>query len=162
MTGPTRFDRVRARFERLPAAWIVVAVGFLLQVGLAVGQFTLVFEDGSRIRAIGAGLRIGIVAASGVVALPVFVLLLVGRLRRTAGALACLVAGVTLVVAGTQWLLWVFPATLVVAAVRAWAGAGLDAADLLELDLSRFERVDPPAVEVDEGGDTVDETDVSS
>lgn len=143
MTGGSSVGRIRARLDRLPAGWAIVLVGFLVQFALVAGQLGLAYAAGSRIRLVGAALAVGVVLTAGVAALPAGLLLFLGRLRRGAAALAVLVAAGTLVVSEARPSLFVFPAALFVAAVRVWAGAGLDAAELLRLDPDRFERVDP-------------------
>lgn len=149
----TTLTRVRARIDRLPAGWVLVLAGFLLQLALAVGLLARASLAGSRIAQVDAAFLTGVVVLAGVATVPSFLLLWTGRYPRAGAALAVVVALCTLVLVETYWLAWLFPLALLVAAVRVWAGAGLDAATLLDVDPDRFERVEPPLQPPEESAD---------
>jgi hypothetical protein len=150
MTGP-RLGTVRARLDRLPAGWAIVVVGFLVQFAVVAGRLGLTVTGGGRIRTVGSALAVGIVVAAGVAALPGVLLLVLGRLERTAATFLAVLAAAVTVVGEADPSLLVLPGALTVAAVRTWATAGLDATDLLTLDPGRFERVDPADGATDDG-----------
>lgn len=152
MSQPTRLEWIRARIDRLPAAWVIVLVGFLLQLGLALWLFALESRDGDVWGTVFTGVFVGLVVVVGVAAAPAFVLLWLGRYRRVAAVIAVVVGVATLVVTEGYPFFWPFPAALFLAATRAWAG-DLDAETLLRVDPGRFERVDPPENEGRGSGD---------
>jgi hypothetical protein len=144
MTAMTRIQRVRARLDRLPAGWLVILAGFLLQLGVAVGLLTLAVTGVIRLSTIAAAAVLVITVVAGVVTVPSVLLLRHDRYPRAAATLAALVGVATLVVSEAHPSVSVYPVALLVAAVRVWAGYGLDVVDLLRLDPGRFERLDPP------------------
>jgi hypothetical protein len=138
----SKLDRLRVRADRLPAGWVIVLAGFCLQFGLALGLLALSAPGADVVQlAIGA-VPVVIVFVSGLAASAPFLLLWRGRYRIGA-VLSMLVGAGTLVLGGGAPILWPFPLALFLAAVRAFAGAGLDAETILEVDPDRFERVDP-------------------
>lgn len=159
----TTVQRVRARLDRLPSGARLALAGLLLQLLVAGGLFGRAFTTGSETRLLVTGLLLGVTLAAGVACLPLVLLLRSGRLPRATAVLAVGIAAGVLVVVETNAVGWVLPAALLVTAVRTAGTAGLDATDLLRLDPSRFERVDPS--ERDSGGATApsrsDDTDES-
>lgn len=144
MTVTTYVQRLRARFDRLPAGWAVILAGFLLQLGVAVGLLTLATSGVIRLSSIAAAAVLVITVVAGVATVPSVLLLRRDRYPRTGATLAALVGVATLLISEAHPSVSVYPVALLVAAVRVWAGHGLDAVDLLRLDPGRFERVDPP------------------
>lgn len=144
MNDGTRLQRARALIDRLPSSATLVTVGFIIQLGVVT--IPLASREGTDgVQLAIAGAPIAVVIITGVVVCPALLLLWRSRLHRTA-ATVLVIAGVgMLIVSDGYRLLWVFPAVLLFAAVRAWAGAGLDAADLILLDPGRFERIEPPS-----------------
>lgn len=156
----TRLGRLRARIDRLPSAWVFVLLGFVVQFGVAAWRLVMAIGGESRTRTLGAAFVVGVVVLGGAAVLPSFLLLVIGRLERLAATLAVLVGASLLVLAETRAVLWLFPALLFVAAVRAWAGAGLDTMDLFRHDPGRFDRVEPSSDDPDAtDADTEAETD---
>lgn len=152
MTDRSRLQRVRARLDRLPAAWILVLLGVLAQVALPVGLVVLAATGEDRVGLLVAGGLLAVTLVVVAVAVPVAVLLYLDRLPRTA-ALAAAVLGIgTLVVNEGHPTILPVSVALLAASVRAWAG-GIDVLTLLELDPDRFERVERP-----DGGDPTDAT----
>lgn len=135
--------RMRVRIDRLPDGWVVATGGFLLQLAIAVGMLFQASVTGSRIGQVNAAFLVGVVVLAGLAAVPSVLLLWAGRHQRSAAVLAVVVAAGMFVLVETYWLAWLFPLALIAAAIRAWAGAGLDATTLLRFDPDRFERVDP-------------------
>lgn len=153
MTGTSRTKRLRARIDRLPAGWIILLAGFLLQIALAAGVLVRAALGGEDLELLVAGVLVGMVIVAGLATLPAFVLLWAGRFTRIAAAMAGLVgAGLFLFTEGHLTILPYALAALATA-VRAWAGAGLDTEELLRLDPERFERVDPPTAGCQDRGD---------
>ncbi|WP_396613919.1 hypothetical protein ACH9L7_18900 (plasmid) [Haloferax sp. S1W] len=154
----TRIQQGRARLDRLPAGWAIITTGFFVQLGLAVGLLALAATGTDQVSVVVSAFLVGIVVLAGVAALPSVLLLWVGRYQRTAAVIAALVGGGMLLLNGAHLTVWPFPLALFLAAVRTWAGAGLDTDDLLRLDPGRFERVAPPKPGTDDAsGDGLSE-----
>lgn len=137
-----RFDRLRARLDRLPPAWTVVVAGFVLQVVVTGGSLALAVESGGGFRTSVAVVNLVILFVAGAFAVPVVLWSRRDRRRRGVAALAVLLGATVGWVGEAHTSVVLFAAALVLAGVRAGAVVGLDAADLLALDPSRFERVD--------------------
>jgi len=146
-------DGVRARLDRLPAAWRLAALGVVIQTLLAAGLLAAAFLGGDRVDVLVAAILVGIVSVAVVASLPSVLLWWRGRAPRLAAALAILVAVGTLVLNEGHPTVWPLPAALLLAALRTWAGR-IDTATLLAADPDRFERVSPPDGSTDDtGGD---------
>ncbi|AFK21071.1 hypothetical protein E6P09_18065 (plasmid) [Haloferax mediterranei ATCC 33500] len=144
MKVPTSIQQGRARLDRFPAGWVIILTGFLAHLGLATGLLALAYTGNDQVSVVVSAFLVGIVVIAGLAALPSVLLLWLGRYQRIAAVIAALVGVGMLLINDAHPTVWPFPLALFLAAVRAWAGAGLDTEDLLQLDPGRFERVDPP------------------
>ncbi|WP_424017300.1 hypothetical protein ACOZ4N_15665 [Halorientalis pallida] len=144
MTPTTHLRRLGALLDRLPAAERIAVAGIALQTALAVGLFAVGYAGGDRIGALVAAVLLAVAVLAGVATLPAIVLWRLDRYPRLAATLAALVGLATLLFNEAHVTVWPVSVALVLAAGRGWAGARLDATDLLALDPGRFERVQPP------------------
>lgn len=149
MSGRETLRWWRAKIDRLPRGWVLIVLGFLGHLAIAGAQTIRAVNGDDQVSTVVAAFLVGIVLAGGIATLPTLVLLWLGRLERIAALMAVAVGAGMLFVNDAHPTVWPYPIALFVAAVRIWAGARLDAADLLELDPVRFDRVDPPSTATD-------------
>jgi hypothetical protein len=135
--------RARARLDRLPSGARLTLLGVVVQFVVAGGLVGRAFTAGSETQLLVTGLLLGITLAATVACVPIMLLLRSGRLPRAAALLAAGVAAGMLIIVEMNAVGWILPAALLVTAVRTAGTAGLGVTDLLQLDPSRFERVDP-------------------
>jgi hypothetical protein len=147
MTPTTHRRRLCALLDRLPSAATLAVGGILLQLALAVGLFVTGYAGDDRVGALVAAVLLAVTVFAGLAALPSILLWRWDRYPRLAAALAALVGLGTLLFNEAHVTVWPVSVALALAAVRAWAGATLDATDLLALDPGRFERVEPGRTE---------------
>ncbi len=147
MTPTTHLRRLCALLDRLPSASTVAVGGIALQLALAVGLFAAGYAGGNRVGALVAAVLLGVTVLAGLAALPPILLWRWGRYPRLAASIAALVGLGTLLFNEAHVTVWPVSFALGFAAVRAWAGATLDATDLLAIDPGRFERVEPARTE---------------
>ncbi len=150
MTKPTHRQRLRARIDRLPASWKIIAVGFLAQCVLAVSLLGLAFTDDDIIGMTVAAFLLSVTIVAGLMAVPSFIFLWRGRYHKVAAVLAGVVGTGTLAVTEAHATSLLFPLALLIAAVRAWVRASLGPTELLDIDPERFERVEPPGEQSEE------------
>jgi hypothetical protein len=129
-------------------------LGVVIQLVVAGGLFGRAFTGGSETQLLVTGLLLGVTLAATVACIPLMLLLRSGRLPRATALLAVGIAAGMLVIVETNVVGWILPAALLVGAVRTAGTAGLSVTDLLRLDPSRFERVDPSDQRDDEETDT--------
>lgn len=158
----TTVRQVRARLDRLPPAWQILVAGFVAHLGLSVALLGFAYARGAGLAVITNGILVALVVVTGIAAIPALALLWDGRYRRTAAATAVLAGLIPLLVTDADPITWVFPLALFLAAIRAWAGAGLDVTTLFDLDPDRFERVSPDAMETGSTPETDDGTEPSA
>lgn len=146
----TTTERLLARIDRLPASWRIIAIGFLIQLGLALLLLGVTYGDNDRIGVAVAAVLTVIVLLCGLAALPAAIVLRDGRYQRAGASLAAITGILILLVNEGHPTIWPFSLALFVAAVRGWVRATVDAAELVRVDPDRFERVEPPEADSEE------------